>query len=141
MTGVMRVISNPIGVVIHHSASGDVSTNTIDRWHRQRGFAEVGYHFVIRHNGDIEMARSWERAGAHARTGAAVSRNATHWGICLTGHFGKHPPTIEQMDSLLRLCRGLRSRMGINVWERHHEECPGQHFPWEYFYLTVKRGA
>lgn len=114
------------GVVIHHSASPDVSANTIDSWHRQRGFKEIGYHFVIRANGDIEPARDFRTAGAHA-----LGRNSTHLGICVVGDFTKHAPTEEQIDSLIRLCRGIKSRFGIEKWERHHENCPGPLFPWD----------
>mgnify|MGYP001186347273 CR=1 FL=1 len=35
--------------VIHHSASGRDSTSVADiaRWHRERGFSQIGYHKVI----------------------------------------------------------------------------------------------
>lgn len=117
------------GVVIHHSASKDVSANEIDRWHRARGFAQIGYHFVIRSDGTIELGRPWNQAGAHAAS-PRPSRNRTHLGICVTGHFGEHSPTVEQMDSLLRVLVGIRQRFGVDVLERHHDECPGRLFPW-----------
>lgn len=117
------------GVVIHHSASTDVSAAEIERWHLARGFKTIGYHFVIRADGAIELGRSWNQAGAHAAT-PSPSRNRTHLGICLTGHFGEHAPSVEQMDSLQRVLVGLRRRFSIAVLERHHEECPGRLFPW-----------
>ena len=126
------------GIVIHHSASHDVSANEIDRWHRERGFAEVGYHFVIRKNGDIEPARNFEKAGAHARTGAKQSRNRTHLGICLTGKFTEHPPTIEQINSLVHLVKGIKNRWGIETIEKHHDQCPGPHFPWTFFIEAIR---
>ena len=122
-----------LGIVVHHSASDDVSATTIDEWHKTRGFREIGYHFVIRQDGSIEPARSFESAGAHAK-----GRNTTHLVICLTGHFGKHSPTLEQLDSLTRLVKGLMNRYNINIIERHHEECPGEKFPWWYFIAQVK---
>ncbi|MCG8515668.1 MAG: N-acetylmuramoyl-L-alanine amidase [Halanaerobiales bacterium] len=123
------------GIVIHHSASHDVSANTIDRWHKERGWQEIGYHFVIRANGDVEPARSWERAGAHAK-----GRNREYIGICLTGKFTEHPPTPEQVTSLIHLVRGLRSRWGAEKIEKHHDQCPGPMFPWAFFSEAVKRG-
>ena len=116
------------GIVIHHSASKDVSANTINEWHLERGWNQVGYHFVIRQNGDIEPARQWDRAGAHAR-----GRNRTHIGICLTGHFGKYPPSIEQINSLIKLVNGLINRFDIESIEKHHENCPNEYFPWKFF--------
>lgn len=116
-------------VVIHHSASADVPANEIDRWHRARGFTQIGYHFVIRQDGAVEPGRPLSQAGAHAAN-PAPSRNRTHIGICVTGHFGEHRPTIDQMYSLARLLEGLRNRYGITRLEVHHEECPGRLFPW-----------
>ncbi len=38
-------------IIIHCSATRagqDFTATDIDRWHRQRGFRSIGYHFVIR---------------------------------------------------------------------------------------------
>lgn len=121
------------GIVIHHSVSGDVPAAEIDRWHRERGFNSIGYHFVIRQNGDIEPGRDWTQAGAHAR-----GRNDTHLGVCLTGNFGHHPPTPAQMFSLIHLARGLCERWGAEEIEEHHQKCPGEYFPWRYFLAAVE---
>lgn len=126
------------GVVIHHSASGDVSAETIDKWHRARGFTEIGYHFVIRRDGSLEPARNFEKAGAHALTGDTKSRNSTHIGICLTGDFTKYPPSIAQLNTLINLVRGIKTRWGIEEVERHHENCPGDYFPWKLFNSAIK---
>jgi len=120
------------GVVLHHSASHDVSANTIDGWHKERGWDGVGYHFVIRFDGSIEVARDWKKAGAHA-----VGRNATHLGICFTGDFTKHAPTEEQMIAGIYLCRGLKERFSLKSFEFHHEQCPGPNFPFEEFVKAV----
>lgn len=121
---------NWTGVVIHHSASGDVSASTIDQWHKSRGFREIGYNYVIRESGIIEPARYASVAGAHA-----LGRNASHLGICLTGHFGQHAPTLAQINSLVHLTKGICDRYQIDVSnvERHHEHCPGRLFPWNFF--------
>jgi len=98
--------------VIHHTASFDVSANTIDRWHKARGWDEIGYHFVIRANGDIEEGRPLTKKGAHAK-----GRN--HYvGIALTGF---NDFTAMQIKSL----RGLLIQLGVRKVERHHENCPG----------------
>ena len=127
------------GVVIHHSASGDVPATEIDQWHRDRGWDQIGYHFVIRQNGDIEPARNWAKAGAHAKTGKPYSRNTTHLGICLTGNFEEHPPTLEQLTALIKLTRGLISRWDAEKIEKHHERCPGPLFPWEFFIAALRK--
>lgn len=93
-------------IVIHCSASGDVSVNTIRKWHLERGFRDTGYHFVIRQSGWIELGRPVEQSGAHAR-----GYNAHSIGICLTGGKGGVMDYTEpQMDSLVTLVHGLVAR-------------------------------
>ena len=124
------------GIVVHHTLSGDVSANEIDRWHKARGWKGIGYHYVIRENGDIEPGRPLTMAGAHAAY-PAPSRNSTHIGICLTGDFSKHSPSDRQIHSLGILIRGLRNRFGDLTLERHHDTCPRENFPLSY----IKRGV
>ncbi len=38
-------------------AGMDIGVKEIDRWHRQRGFLKVGYDYVIRIDGTIELGR------------------------------------------------------------------------------------
>lgn len=104
--------------VIHHTASHDVSAKVIDRWHKERGWSGIGYHFVIRKNGNIEEGRPLTKHGAHARTGKPYSRN--HYvGIALTGY---DKFTQKQIQSLIRLIK----KIGITQIERHHKKCPGK---------------
>ena len=46
-------------IVIHCSdtyARMDIGVNEIRQWHLQRGFNDIGYHYVIRRDGAIEQA-------------------------------------------------------------------------------------
>lgn len=70
-------------IVIHCSATPrglDIGVKQIDAMHKARGFAMIGYHFVIRINGRREGGRALDRPGAHAR-----GHNANSIGICLVG--------------------------------------------------------
>ena len=70
-------------IIIHCSATPetmDIGAKDIDRWHRQRGWRKIGYHYVIRRNGDIEQGRELDEIGAHCR-----GLNATSVGVCLVG--------------------------------------------------------
>lgn len=98
--------------VVHHTDSHDVSVDEIDRWHRERGWDGIGYHWLIRADGSIEEGRSMEKAGAHAR-----GRN-DYVGIALTGRSAFTPAQIAALQVLLR-------RLGVQRVERHHAECPG----------------
>lgn len=80
----MRTINR---IVVHCSATGpnqDIGAKDIDRWHRERGFTKIGYHFVIRRDGTLEKGRSVEEVGAHA-----VGHNADSIGICMAGGLDK----------------------------------------------------
>lgn len=98
--------------VIHHTASGDVSASTIDRWHKERGWDGIGYHMLIRADGTVEKGRSLKKQGAHA-----LGRNQ-YIGIALTGH---DKFTTRQLDALVVLLK----RLGVKYVERHHDFCPG----------------
>lgn len=70
-------------LVVHCSATGpaaDVGAVDIDRWHKQRGFRRIGYHYVIRRDGTVEKGRPDTEVGAHAE-----GYNKASIGICLVG--------------------------------------------------------
>ena len=57
-------------IVIHCSdtyARMDIGVNEIRQWHLQRGFNDIGYHYVIRRDGAIEQGRPIEKPGARRR--------------------------------------------------------------------------
>ena len=58
-------------IVIHCSATRagqDVRAADIDKWHKERGFACIGYNFVIDLDGTVEGGRPLNRDGAHCNT-------------------------------------------------------------------------
>ncbi len=82
----------------------------IDRWHREKGWAEIGYHFVIPLDGSIEQGRDLGEPGAHVS-----GHNAKTIGICLIGGTdaaGKPKDTFnaKQFDALQLVLQGLRAR-------------------------------
>ena len=89
-------------ITIHHSASGDVSVETIRQWHLSRGFIDVGYHWIVRQNGKLEQGRPMNQQGAHVKY-----HNYRNMGICVTGDFTKYPPSEAQYWSLRRLLNFL----------------------------------
>lgn len=76
----MRTINK---IVIHCSATRpdqDIGVDEIREWHLQRGFGDIGYHYVIRRGGIVEVGRPRWKIGAHAR-----GHNSDSIGICLVG--------------------------------------------------------
>ena len=56
------------------------SAKDIDNWHKEKGWKGIGYHFVVRRTGEIEVGRPLEEVGAHV-----VNHNRHSIGICYEG--------------------------------------------------------
>lgn len=99
-------------IVIHCSATKeniDYKAADIDLWHKQKGYQCIGYHFVIRLNGLVELGRSVSNVGAHV-----YGFNKNSIGICYIGGLNaKNKPcdtrTPEQKKSLYNLIRQLKA--------------------------------
>lgn len=116
-------------IVVHHSASDVGDAFEINRWHVNRGWSGIGYHYVILKNGTVQRGRPENAVGAHC----IGQRNFDSIAICLIGNFEKYPPTKEQMKSLIWLIRYIRKRHGKLPVQRHSDNqataCPGRLFP------------
>ena len=56
-------------IVIHHTGNptdDDLSAEEIHESHLAQGWSGIGYHFVIRKDGTIELGRPMDTIGAHA---------------------------------------------------------------------------
>ncbi len=97
-------------LVIHCSATRcnrPYSLAQMDRDHRARGFAGIGYHYYIRLNGDICALRGRDEVGAHVR-----GYNRISLGICYEGGLNERghaedTRTPEQKASLIKLLKWL----------------------------------
>ena len=71
-------------IILHCSATRegqDISTETIRGWHvNERGWSDIGYHFVVLLDGTVDKARPVERQGAHVR-----GKNKGSIGVCYIG--------------------------------------------------------
>ena len=105
----MRTINE---IIIHCSATPEgreVSIEEIRRWHRQRNFADIGYHYVIHLDGRIENGRDVDISGAHCTGHNANSIGVVYVGGC--GKDGKTPKdtrTDDQKESLAALLMDLK---------------------------------
>lgn len=129
-------------IILHCSDSNFGNAALIDKWHKERGFAEIGYHFVICNgfltakstyqpelDGLTEAGRSILEAGAHCS-----GLNAGSIGICL---IGKHLFTGNQLLSALpKLLQLLAQKYAIKPYAiyGHYEfnrfkTCPNLDMP------------
>ena len=70
-------------IIVHCSATQEgkeVSVDTIRKWHLKRGWRDIGYHFVISLDGEIEEGRPIEQTGAHTK-----GHNFDSIGVCYIG--------------------------------------------------------
>ena len=101
-------------IVIHCSAvkpDQQSSAAQIDSWHRQRGFhLGIGYHYVIRRDGTLEMGRPEYMVGAHCK-----NHNQHSIGVCYEGGLNARGDpadtrTDAQKQTMLSLLRELKGR-------------------------------
>jgi len=108
----MRTIDT---IIVHCTATPagrDVTVADVDRWHRERGFDGIGYHYLVGLDGTVHVGRPLERAGAHCK-----GHNAHSIGVCYVGGLdaGMSPAdtrTDSQRKALVKLLTVLRRRFG-----------------------------
>lgn len=100
-------------ITLHCSATRPTQiagVKEIRQWHRKKGWADIGYHFVVRRDGTVEKGRPITQTGAHVQ-----GHNANNVGICLEGGLDdKFQPvdnfTREQWRALKPLVAELRNK-------------------------------
>lgn len=128
------------GIVLHTvGVAGDTSAAAIRRFHMAappegRGWADIGYHFVVRKDGRVEQGRPVMRAGAHTE-----GANDT-LGVVVTGDGDTEAWTSAQWSAVVLLCERLCGEHGWTAENVHghreaqvrlnakptHKTCPGR---------------
>ncbi len=118
-------------IVVHCSDSTFGDSELIRKWHLERGFADVGYHFVILNgqrstqtpynpgqDGNVELGRPISVHGAHA-----YGHNRDSVGICL---IGRDEFTLRQVMSAKVLIGELQREYQVPIQEviGHYELTP-----------------
>lgn len=133
-------------IIVHCSDSSFGDASDIDKWHKERGWKKIGYHYVILNgardkgvveptlDGRVEEGRPLNEVGSHV-----AGHNTTSIGICLISE-GKGLPTPPQFAALALLVADLRRRFSIPIESvfGHNQfsskACPG-------FDITVLRNV
>ena len=121
-------------IVIHCSATKegvDYRVKDIDKWHRERGFQMIGYHYVIDLDGTVELGRPLSMNGAHCNTAglSGESYNKHSIGICYVGGLdrngkAKDTRTDAQKAALRTLVARLREKYPIKEVIGHRDASP-----------------
>ena len=107
----MRTINE---IIVHCSATPEGRPTTVGdirAWHKQRGFKDIGYHYVVYLDGSIHAGRPESAIGAHC-----TGHNQHSIGVCYIGGVAKDMKspkdtrTEAQKKSLLQLLKMLKKK-------------------------------
>lgn len=113
-------------IILHCSATPegkDFKAKDIRKWHKDKGWQDIGYHFVVDLDGTIEPGRDIDKVGAHC-----LNHNASSVGVCYIGGCDKQmnakdTRTQAQKDALLDLVFLLMQQYHLNINQVHcHNE-------------------
>ena len=122
-------------IVVHCSATPPrkkVNKEYLEKKHRQLGFLEIGYHYVIEVDGQIVSGRDLDQVGMHLK-----GFNERSIGIVLIGGVSRKDPNIyeknfsrKQIESLSDLIQQLREKYPMATVVGHKDlddtvSCPG----------------
>ena len=112
-------------IILHCSATPegrDYTVADIDRWHKQRGWQGIGYHYVVYRDGSVHPGRPVEQIGAHTS-----GHNTNSIGVCYIGGVAadgetpKDTRTPAQRAALRDLVELLRAEYPSATIHGHRE--------------------
>lgn len=101
-------------IIVHCSATPEGRPHTVGEiraWHKQRGFKDIGYHYVIYLDGSIHAGRQESVIGAHC-----TGHNRNSIGVCYIGGMdkamkqAKDTRTEAQKKALVQLLKQLKKK-------------------------------
>lgn len=101
-------------IIVHCSATPegkDFTVAQIKQWHLQRGFSDIGYHYVIYRDGSVHTGRPESVSGAHCTGHNTISIGVCYIGGCATnGTTPKDTRTPAQKVALVKLLKELKAK-------------------------------
>lgn len=111
-------------IIVHCTATPegrDISVGDITRWHIDRGFTTIGYHYVVLLDGTIERGRPEEQVGAHCKGHNSRSIGIAYVGGCDKAMRPKDTRTTPQCASLAHLLKKLKAKYPQATIYGHNE--------------------
>lgn len=98
-------------VIVHCSATPEgraVSVDTIRQWHRDRGWKDIGYHYVVLLDGTLAEGRPEAQVGAHVAGHNTGTLGIVYvGGVAADGKTAKDTRTPDQKATLLAAVKAL----------------------------------
>ena len=92
-------------LIVHCSATPndrDVTVDEIRAWHKERGWSDIGYHYVISRQGKILCGRPVGIVGAHCQ-----GHNTDSIGVCLIGDDEFNDVQFKALQNLYAMLKGF----------------------------------
>ena len=118
-------------IILHNSDSDNPAhddISVIDRWHKERGWKGVGYHWFITSKGKLQYGRPIGDIGSHV-----LGHNRDSLGICLHGRDKFHP---AQFGTLRKLLESINFVIRVDKVYGHRDFDSGKTCP-NFDYKTI----
>lgn len=114
-------------IIVHCTATQDgknIKVEDINRWHKQRGWNMIGYHYVVYLDGTIHQGRSEDQIGAHC-----LKHNTNSIGVVYVGGLDangnpKDTRTEAQKQGLRKLLTELKHKYPKATIHSHKDFAP-----------------
>lgn len=120
----MRTITE---IIVHSTATPKgmhATAQDIDKWHRAKNFACIGYHYVITLNGTIQKGRRIENVGAHCKGNNTNTIGVAYVGGIDENHQSADTRTEAQKIALnVLLAELVKKYPTINKISGHRDYC------------------
>ncbi len=117
-------------IILHHVAASDRTPQEIHQEHLARGWAGIGYHYLISKNGTIYHGRPRDVIGAHCE-----GHNSESVGISAVGNYETEQMPPIQWKAILDLVNELKAvypgAKVVGHKELYATACPGRNYPLE----------
>lgn len=128
--GTLEKRSKTSQIILHHADASNCAVEDIHRWHIERTWAGIGYHYFVRKDGSIYRGRPEWAIGAHA-----IGANGNSIGICAEGKYETETMPEVQKNAIKELIADIGLRYRGLVIKGHKEvqatSCPGKNYPLE----------
>lgn len=131
--------ARPISEIIFHCTATpegkDYTVDDIRAWHKERGWSDIGYHYVVYRDGRVMLGRPVGQIGAHVEGHNTGTIGVSYvGGVSADGKTAKDTRTPAQRSSLLWLGQQLAAKhRGVRKVSGHNQyaakACPSFSVP------------